>query len=387
MKKDPTMNDARPAPFVPPEVDLRGYEWMQLYGDRLFNSETWILASAEGKVAALALWWNSFAHEVPAGSLPNNERLLAAAAGYGVAVAAWKAIREEALRGFVECSDGRLYHPFVAELALQAWEVRRAEIARKEAERARKKAKRLTEKGDVSTGQGGVVRRTEGECPPDTGEVSGGTSAGIPPENALRGQERRGQEVKNSESPAGGPRARPREEPARPPPDDPGSGVPATAVTAIRSGVSASFERWYDLYDRPFSPADEELFEAWLAAGAERGLSPDATAAAVIDEVQRQFERLERGGKGPPRSLRAMLDGDVRAAIGRAPKSGKLAADGAPGARAESDERVKWRARLEGWKRQRLWLPSWGPKPGEPGCEAPADLVAEVLGGLVGEPV
>lgn len=28
----------------------------------------------------------------------------------------------------------------------------------------------------------------------------------------------------------------------------------------------------------------------------------------------------------------------------------------------------------------RLWLPAWGPKPGEPGCEAPVDLVAEVLG-------
>ncbi|WP_395452872.1 hypothetical protein ACHMW5_02415 [Azospirillum melinis] len=303
-----------PDPMVPPEVDLGGYEWMPLYGDKLLNSETWVLASAEAKVAALTLWWQSYAHQRPAGSLPNNDRLLADAAGYGVAVAAWKAIKEEALRGWVLCSDGRLYHPVVAKLALQAWETRLADIAKKDAERARKKAKRNAEKDDTSAGQNNDVRRTEGACPPDTPPLSDGTSAGIPPENALKGKERTGKERSTGivESSAGG----------RPPAGAHEAGRPADGlddgISAIRQGLADGFERWFDLPDRPISPADGELFADWIAAGAERGLSPSDTAAAVVEEVQRQFRQLAGKNAGPPRSLRAVLDRDVRTAIAHA---------------------------------------------------------------------
>lgn len=175
------MSDA-PDPLVPADVDLRGYEWMPLYGDRLVNSETWILASPEGKIAALTLWWNAFAHEVPAGSLPDNDRLLAAAAGYGVAIKAFQAIKNEALRGFVKCSDGRLHHPFLAERAIEAFETRRADLARKAAERERKRQKRLSD-----------AARNDAERPPDARPVSAGPSAGLPRETGLKGQEMTGQ--------------------------------------------------------------------------------------------------------------------------------------------------------------------------------------------------
>lgn len=308
-----------PDPMVPPEVDLGGYEWMPLYGDKLLNSETWVLASAEAKVAALTLWWQSYAHQRPAGSLPNNDRLLADAAGYGVAVAAWKAVKEEALRGWVLCSDGRLYHPVVAKLALQAWETRLADIAKKDAERARKKAKRNAEKDDTSAGQNNDVRRTDGKRPPDNSPLSDGTSAGIPPENALKGKERTGKERSTGivESSAGGPRAGARDD-ARPPADGLDDGI-----SAIRDGVQAAFTRWFDDPDRPLAPADAELFADWIEVGAQRGLPPADTAAAVVDEVHRQFQRLEAKGGGQPRSLRAILDADVRTAIANARPGGK----------------------------------------------------------------
>lgn len=118
------MNEQLPPPLVPPEVDLRGMEFMLLFGDRLFKSTTWIEASPEGQVAALRLWWHSYAHEVPAASLPDNDRLLAEHAGYGVAVKSWLKVKQRAMRGWVLCSDGRWYHKVVAELALRAWESR-----------------------------------------------------------------------------------------------------------------------------------------------------------------------------------------------------------------------------------------------------------------------
>jgi hypothetical protein len=40
------------------------------------------------------------------------------------------------------------------------------------------------------------------------------------------------------------------------------------------------------------------------------------------------------------------------------------------------DDRAKWEARLQGWRNKRFWLPFWGPKPSEPGCFAPPELIA-----------
>lgn len=113
------------SPMTPAECDLRGMPYMPLFGDRLFGSATWIAASPEARCAALRLWWRAFAHEVPAASLPNDDVLLADYAGYGVAVKAWRKVKAQAMRGWSLCSDGRLYHRTVAEVALEAWSQRK----------------------------------------------------------------------------------------------------------------------------------------------------------------------------------------------------------------------------------------------------------------------
>jgi len=135
-----------PSPLVPADVDLRGFEFMPLFGDRLFKSETWISASADAKVAALRLWWHSYGHEVPAGSLPDNDGLLAEYAGYGVMVKAWKKLKPQAMRGYILCSDGRWYHPLVAELAIDGWKerVRNREKQRAWRERNQQKDRNVT---------------------------------------------------------------------------------------------------------------------------------------------------------------------------------------------------------------------------------------------------
>ena len=124
-----------PAPLVDANVDLRGYEFMPFFGDRLFGSETWMECNPEAKVAALRLWWRAYAHEVPAGSLPAKDVLICQYAGYEANPRAWARLKPSAMRGWVLCSDGRLYHPFVAELATEAF-VRRLE-QRNRTEKAR----------------------------------------------------------------------------------------------------------------------------------------------------------------------------------------------------------------------------------------------------------
>ena len=39
------------------------------------------------------------------------------------------------------------------------------------------------------------------------------------------------------------------------------------------------------------------------------------------------------------------------------------------------DEQARWQARLRSWRQSRFWLPLWGPKPTEPGCFAPAEVL------------
>lgn len=180
------MTEQLSAPMVDAEVDLRGYEFMPLYGDRLKKSETWIMASPEGKVAAIELWWHSYAHEVPAGSLPNNDRLLAQYAGYGSALKAWKEIRDEAMRGWVLCGDGRLYHRVVAELAKEAWKFKLAQRNRTKAARD----KRLSQKSTESvTAQNNPSNREQG------GQLQEQSQNEINPATASTGQDRTGQDI------------------------------------------------------------------------------------------------------------------------------------------------------------------------------------------------
>jgi hypothetical protein len=110
----------RPPPFTPADADLTAFPDMPLEVVRFAKSDLVAFAPAEAVLAGLLLWGSSW-HSRPAGSLTNDDRALAQAAGYGRSVAAWLAVKDDALRGWTECSDGRLYHPVVAEKVNKAW--------------------------------------------------------------------------------------------------------------------------------------------------------------------------------------------------------------------------------------------------------------------------
>jgi hypothetical protein len=110
--------DTKPPP-VSEDTDLRHLPSAMIPVTWIRDSELALLGSAEGFKAALTMWALAW-HEVPAGSLPANERLLAARAGYGDEVA-WSKIKKEALGGFELHSDGRMYHPELSKIVKQVW--------------------------------------------------------------------------------------------------------------------------------------------------------------------------------------------------------------------------------------------------------------------------
>lgn len=117
-------------PLIPADCDLRGLPWMPIQTERLLDSDLWALSTGEEFKIAFRLWCKAW-QQVPAGSLPEDDRILASLAGIE-RMAYWLKIKPMAMRGFVLCSDRRFYHPVLAEKVLEAWKHRKAQRAKAE---------------------------------------------------------------------------------------------------------------------------------------------------------------------------------------------------------------------------------------------------------------
>lgn len=119
-----------PAPLTPADCDLQDFAFMPLHVARLRDSDMASEADPEACWYAVLLWAASW-HQVPAASLPDNAAILTRLCGLGRDVATFTRLRDDVLRGFVKCDDGRLYHPVVAEQALESWVKKQSYQARK----------------------------------------------------------------------------------------------------------------------------------------------------------------------------------------------------------------------------------------------------------------
>jgi hypothetical protein len=199
------LTDRLPEPLTPADCDLRDFAFMPLDVVRLRDSDLAATETAEAFRAAVLLWCASW-HQLPAASLPDDDRVLANLAGYGRVVKEWQKEREGALRGWVKCEDGRLYHPVVAEKARDSWRGKLEQRWRTEAARLKKHNQRHHLEGDAALqmpdfevwlSQG----RPQGQAlpvPGDRNELSQGQPGDrpqlVPGETASKGKgERQGQ--------------------------------------------------------------------------------------------------------------------------------------------------------------------------------------------------
>lgn len=313
------MVDQLPAPLVEAEVDLRGMPYMPLFGDRLFGSATWIAASAEAKVAALRLWWRSFAHEVPAGSLPDDDTLLSDYAGYGVAVKAWRKVKAQAMRGWILCSDGRLYHRTVAEVAMEAWDTRKRN--REKQARWRNKDRIVTPRVTVTEGVTDAVTK--------------------PFRNA--GREEKGREGTTSEDKSS-------EDTSSPEVDE-----------AYGLFVAAASEFGWPK-PRKLEPDRRKKLKARLAEHGLDGWGQMLANARASDFLRTKFA-LKLDWVLEPRNFRKVLEGNYGAAC-----------DGPPS--PPSSDEILWEARFRGYHPGGMWQEAtWGPRPESGRCIAPQPVL------------
>jgi 5-methylcytosine-specific restriction endonuclease McrA len=118
-----------PDPPVPTDCDLRDFPFMPLDIARLRRSKAWLKAKRNPALAfyMINLWTASW-HDVPAGSLKDDDTALAEMAMCDPRK--WAKVRADALHGWVKCSDGRLYHPVIAEKVIPAWAKQRSRLAK-----------------------------------------------------------------------------------------------------------------------------------------------------------------------------------------------------------------------------------------------------------------
>lgn len=239
------------APPVPEDCDLRDFPFMPLDVVRLRDSD--LAASAtDAEFRCAVMLWCACWHQVPAASLPDDERVLALLAGIGrgpAAVAEWQAVSQGALHGFVPATDGRLYHPIIAAKANEAWSRKIAAAAQRRgtAERVARWRERK-ENQDITSGNGDV-----------TDSVTGKKRE----RSALdRDRDRDREKVEREES----------------------LSSPPPAASAVRSPYSVHFEQWWRLYPKPVGKkaafrAYERAVRALRTAGE---ANPRATLEAAL---------------------------------------------------------------------------------------------------------
>lgn len=297
------LKDNLPEPLVPAHVELKDFRYMPLLAQRLRDSKMVSSVSAEEFRSAVLLWAAAW-HQTPAGSLPDDDGELAQLAGYGFMVKAWKKVRKGALRGYIKCSDGRLYHPVAAELVMEAWDTKLNGIWRKECDRLRKENKKRREERRNELPIPTFDEWKSSGMPSDQPELSDGNDAfsadrsdGIPTENALKGIEGKGREEKerkNSSLPTAaanpGQGARGSGRAAAPPPGEGdwlvdefdrlvlGAWPEAGRRRRAASDPAVAAELVAAGFDRS---AWDEFAGGWLEARAERGKSPAGSLELV----------------------------------------------------------------------------------------------------------
>ena len=136
-----------PNPLTPADCDCTDLDGFMLNVERLMASELVALSSLEVIGAALLLWSRAWKQR-PAASLPDDERVIAAFAK--LPVQRFRKIRSEVLRGFVKCSDGRLYHRTLSVEAIGAFERKMAFRKKRETDADRLKRWRESQRATHS---------------------------------------------------------------------------------------------------------------------------------------------------------------------------------------------------------------------------------------------
>lgn len=141
-------------------VDLRDFTYMPLHIARLQKSKAWLECKRFPELAfyLMNLWMRAW-HEVPAGSIEDDDDVLADAAM--CPMPRWMKIKNHVLRNWEKKEDGRLYHSTVTEIAADSWQAKIKQRNRTAAARVAKLSQRQSQTGDRTPTETVTISVTE----------------------------------------------------------------------------------------------------------------------------------------------------------------------------------------------------------------------------------
>ncbi|PVX84330.1 DUF1376 domain-containing protein [Paraburkholderia unamae] len=332
--------DTLPNPLTPADCDLRDFPFMPLDVVRLRDSDLAIQVSGEEFRAAVLLWCAAW-HQVPCGSLPDDDRTLSQLAGFGRVLTEWQKCRDGALRGWLKCSDGRIYHPVVAEKARDGWIAKLKQRFKTECARIKKHCQRHQVPyvepdfddwmaAGCPQGQPLSVPKTPPLCLEDKDKLSQGQGGGVPEDNPPMSPTGSGVVPREIDSKGQGEGQGQREGEVNTLGSNDGSGTASRAreidgvLTAAgisvsligwerergkaARGITASNQQVIDL--AALSVSAEELRKAYDSAVADRDVTDDPTPvnAGFVRTFVEKHRRPERPKRESKLSLDAMTD-------------------------------------------------------------------------------
>lgn len=338
-----------PEPLTPADCDCRGLPFMPLEVTRLMESDFTALSTGDEFKAGLILWAKSWS-QVPAASLPSDDRILAHLVGRSLAD--WLTVKEMALHNWILCSDGRLYHPVIADLAAAAVEKRKGQADRANSRwakvRAAKAAASASEKPRQEKPDAPAQGRDAAACAP-----------------AMQGTVE--------------------EEGKNPPVVPPGDEAVEVAIVTPDT-VREAFDLWNRTAERCDLPKAKDLTEPRRRALRKRldEHGPEGWRAAVAAVEVSAFCRGMRQGRDG-RAFRADFDFLLQPKSFQRLREGYYGDDAPPPAEPRAttapppaDPAAGWRRRLQTFRQNQHWdRIEWGPQPGRPDCQVPAEILTE----------
>lgn len=136
-------------PPYPSDTKAKGWRF-ELDIEQVMQSDTWAVASPELRPWLLMIWTISW-QQVPCGSLPDDDEIIAAR--IGMKLAQFAKNKSILLRGWKLADDGRLYHPTITQRVLMMLEIKNRERDRKAAYRVKMSGKVPRDNQGTETGQ------------------------------------------------------------------------------------------------------------------------------------------------------------------------------------------------------------------------------------------
>lgn len=292
-----------PAALTPPDADLQDFAFMPLHVARLRDSDLAAEAHPEACWYAVLLWAAAW-HQLPAGSLPDNDAVLARLCGLGRDLKTFKRRRADALRGWLLCDDGRLYHPVVAEQVLSAWRSKIEQRHRAECARIKK----ANQRHDTDLPSPDLPTFMSSHYPASVPFLSLGTTPHVPRDKYSKRQgEGQGQGDSISD-PVGSGAAAPGDPPAAPPDPDKVMFDSGKALLG-RAGMSADAAgRLLGKWRRDHGAA--AVITALAAAQREGAIEPKSFIEGALRNAQRPRHDRPSGPLESRRRFREQHDVD-----------------------------------------------------------------------------